>query len=48
MAGDEIRTGEPHGINFGRTAVDYERHRPGFPDDFFNRLVARFSSGSSS
>ena len=26
-------------IDFGRTAVDYERYRPGFPDDFFDRLV---------
>lgn len=25
-------------IDFGRTAVDYERHRPGFPDGFFERL----------
>jgi len=26
-------------IDFGRTAVDYERHRPGFPESFFDRLV---------
>lgn len=26
-------------IDFGRTAVDYERHRPGFPDSFFDRLL---------
>ncbi len=25
-------------IDFGRVAVDYGRHRPGFPDDFFDRL----------
>ena len=25
-------------IDFGRTAVDYERYRPGFPDEFFDRL----------
>jgi len=28
-------------IDFGRTASDYERHRPGFPDDFFDRLADR-------
>jgi SAM-dependent methyltransferase len=28
-------------IDFGRTATDYERYRPGFPDDFFDRLEAR-------
>jgi len=27
-------------IDFGRTAVDYERFRPGFPDSFFDRLTA--------
>lgn len=27
-------------IDFGRTADDYERHRPGFPETFFDRLVA--------
>jgi len=26
-------------IDFGRTAVDYERFRPGFPDSFFDRLT---------
>ena len=41
MTGDGPGTSEPPGINFGRTAVDYERHRPGFPDDFFDRLLAR-------
>ena len=25
-------------IDFGRTAADYERHRPGFPESFFARL----------
>lgn len=25
-------------IDFGRTADDYARHRPGFPDEFFDRL----------
>jgi SAM-dependent methyltransferase len=25
-------------IDFGRTAADYERYRPGFPDHFFDRL----------
>ena len=41
MTGDETGTGAPPGINFGRTAADYERHRPGFPADFFDRLLAR-------
>lgn len=26
-------------IDFGRTAVDYEQYRPGFPDSFFARLM---------
>lgn len=26
-------------IDFGRTAADYERFRPGFPDSFFDRLT---------
>ena len=26
-------------IDFGRTAADYERYRPGFPDTFFDRLM---------
>ena len=26
-------------IDFGRTAADYERFRPGFPDSFFDRLA---------
>jgi len=28
-------------IDFGRTAADYEQHRPGFPDSFFDRLLDR-------
>lgn len=28
-------------IDFGRTAIDYERFRPGFPDEFFDRLENR-------
>jgi SAM-dependent methyltransferase len=28
-------------IDFGRSAADYERHRPGFPGSFFDRLVRR-------
>lgn len=32
------------GIDFGRTASDYARHRAGFPDAFFERL---FSDGSA-
>ena len=27
-------------IDFGRTVVDYERFRPGFPDSFFERIAA--------
>ena len=27
-------------IDFGRTAADYARHRAGFPDRFFDRLMA--------
>ncbi len=26
-------------IDFGRTAADYERHRPGFPEDFYQLLA---------
>ena len=26
-------------VDFGRTAADYEHHRPGFPENFFDRLV---------
>jgi SAM-dependent methyltransferase len=32
------RDHEGRTIDFGRTAADYERHRPGFPDEFFDRL----------
>ena len=28
-------------IDFGRTAKDYAWHRAGFPDRFFDRLMAR-------
>jgi SAM-dependent methyltransferase len=28
------------GVDFGATAADYARHRAGFPDPFFERLVA--------
>jgi len=38
---DRPEDGEQRDINFGRTAADYERHRPGFPDDFFDRLAER-------
>ncbi len=31
-------TGTGDSIDFGRTASDYEQHRPGFPDSFFDRL----------
>jgi ubiquinone/menaquinone biosynthesis C-methylase UbiE len=41
MTADRTEDSERRDIDFGRTAVDYERHRPGFPDDFFDRLVAR-------
>lgn len=36
-AGSRDRDGRV--IDFGRTAVDYEQHRPGFPDSFFSRLL---------
>jgi len=26
--------------DFGKTAIDYGRHRAGFPDEFFDRLAA--------
>ena len=41
MNADRPEDGEQRDINFGRTAADYERHRPGFPDDFFDRLAER-------
>ncbi len=28
-------------VDFGKTATDYGRHRAGFPEAFFDRLVAR-------
>ena len=28
-------------VDFGRTAADYARHRAGFPEELFERLVAR-------
>ena len=28
------------GVDFGKTATDYSRHRAGFPDELFDRLVA--------
>ena len=28
-------------IDFGRTAKDYGRYRPGFPPDFFARMAVR-------
>ena len=30
---------EARAIDFGRTVADYEQHRPGFPESFFDRLV---------
>jgi SAM-dependent methyltransferase len=27
-------------VDFGRTALDYARHRAGFPDEFYDRLMA--------
>lgn len=37
--GAGIEDHEGRVIDFGRTAVDYERYRPGFPESFFDRLV---------
>ncbi|MEA2024013.1 MAG: class I SAM-dependent methyltransferase [Actinomycetota bacterium] len=37
--GDGIEDHEGRVIDFGRTAVDCERHRPGFPESFFDRLM---------
>jgi len=34
-----VRDHEDREIDFGRTAVDYERFRPGFPENFFDRLL---------
>ncbi len=38
---DDVPTRDHEGrsIDFGRRAVDYDRHRPGFPDEFFDRLL---------
>lgn len=36
--GDQRRDHEGRVIDFGRTAADYERFRPGFPVPFFDRL----------
>ncbi len=38
--GTEPTDHEGRVIDFGKTAADYEQHRPGFPDAFFDRLVA--------
>jgi SAM-dependent methyltransferase len=37
---DSGKDHEGRAIDFGRTALDYELHRPGFPDSFFDRIVA--------
>jgi SAM-dependent methyltransferase len=34
----ELIDREKRNIDFGRVAVDYELYRPGFPDEFFDRL----------
>lgn len=39
--GSEPRDHRGRPIEFGRTADDYDRHRPGFPDSFFDKLVQR-------
>lgn len=41
MTADRTEDSERRDMDLGRTAVDHERHRPGFPDDFFDRLVER-------
>jgi SAM-dependent methyltransferase len=41
MATDRPQDHAGRDIDFGRTAADYERHRPGFPGGFFDRLVER-------
>lgn len=35
---DANKDHEGRTIDFGRTAADYERYRPGFPDEFISRL----------
>ena len=32
------RASEMDGVDFGKTASDYARHRAGFPDSFFTKL----------
>ena len=41
MNADESEDNKRRDIDFGRTASDYKRYRPGFPDDFFDRLADR-------
>lgn len=36
---NEPRDHEGRVIDFGRTVADYELHRPGFPESFFDRLL---------
>ena len=37
--GTEGEDHEGRVIDLGRNAVDYETHRPGFPEAFFDRLL---------
>jgi SAM-dependent methyltransferase len=39
MSSAEVRFKELR-ADFGKTAIDYGRHRAGFPDEFFDRLAA--------
>lgn len=39
MSPAEVRSGKLR-ADFGKTACDYGRHRAGFPDEFFQRLMA--------
>lgn len=39
--GGAFKDHEGRVVDFGRTAADYERHRPGFPPDFIERLLQR-------
>ena len=41
MSSDELRDHRDRRIDFGRTASDYDRHRPGFPESFFERIAAQ-------
>src|SRR5579864_8147017 len=34
-----MTSGDPLAIDFGRTASDYARHRPGFPAAFFEHVA---------